>query len=376
MKGFLFKFKGFIYIAVVFLPLVAIYIYAPSHLPQSMDPVQPDSWTYICEGLKNSNLNTVEQAKILEKISNWVEQSIEPSVCASPTPWFKGRLVLPFLISLITILPQPILIILPSILIYLYISLIWYQLVAKKNTMYSFLVLLLPFLSTHLGWHLSLVLTDGPMMAGILTLLLLNEKAIVKEKFTYIWILAFVLANIWTLGSRQSWPYVLLINFYILFNSQNPTKEKYAKRKFFFALIIPISSLLILKNLNPRYPGNTLFNSALNSFISIWSDLWSMFKYFDAPGLFILFLLAVYSISQFKLKKVSFDFIVFLLLFIACSLSVAAAYWSNPVYGQNWRLHLPAIFFGLYVSTKNTSALSILHIGEKFIKKATRITDF
>jgi hypothetical protein len=358
----LFRFRIIAYLAVVTFPILVMYLYAPKHFSPTMDPLQSDSWVYICQGLKNSNLNSNNQLIVIEKLSKWVQQTIDPSTCSNGSPWFAGRIVLPFLISVSTFTANPILVYFPTLLIYAYICFAWFILVGKKHDTFSMLILILPFLSTHIGWHLTLVLTDGPMIAGLLTLLLLHEKVFSKENFNKMWYLVFIFSNFWTLYSRQSWPYLIAINIYVLFKGSRISRGQEILPKIALIFGAPIFFLISANSSNPRYPGSTQINSLLSAARSLMSDTWSMITHFDIGGLIILMLLTYYFLYVVLQRVINFEFIVYLILNLLCSISVAAAYWSNPVYGQNWRLHLPAIFFGLYVASKQLGPLPIFKI--------------
>jgi hypothetical protein len=339
------------YILAVCSPLLILYLFAPQHFPQTMDPIQPDSWVYICSGIKSSNLDDSQKINLINSLSSWVQQNVEAKTCDQGAPWFKGRILLPWLISIFANFNSVILILLPAILIYIAICYVWYQLFKKLQSKYSLFLLLAPFLSTHIGWHLALVLSDGPMILGLLLLLLWGERDSFKSSHPLIWIEVCLLINLVTITSRQSWPFLLIFNYYITRNFR--INKKFQTNLIKYLLISsPIISIILLPTNNPRNPEVNLGDAIFSSLRSLFSDTWSMVKFFDIFGLIILYYLINFVYKQISSGNINFGVICFILLFFVCSLTVVAAYLSNPVFGQNWRLHLPAIMFGVYVLQK------------------------
>lgn len=339
------------YILAVTSPLLILYLFAPKHFPQTMDPIQPDSWVYICTGIKNSKLDDSQKINLINSLSSWVQQNVDAKTCEQGAPWFKGRIFLPWLISIFANLNEAILILIPTILIYTAICFVWYQLLKKSQSKYSIFLLIAPFLSPHIGWHLALVLTDAPMILGLLFLLWWGEKYSIKSSHPLIWIEVCLLINLLTITSRQAWPFLLIFNYYITRDFKIDKKINTILIKYLL-ISSPLTSIALLPTNNPRNPAVNLEDAIFSSVRSLLSDTWSMIKYFDIFGLLIIYLLFNFVYKQIVFRDINFDVLCFMLLFIVCSLTVAAAYLSNPVFGQNWRLHLPAIMFGIYILQK------------------------
>ena len=322
--------------------VIILYVLLPGHADIKRTAFQPDSINSVCMGLEMGHSNLDKTSKVESSISKYFGAKLQ---CPdSITPPYRTRLLLPALIALFSKVNLWWAVFIPSVIIYFLFGYIYYKLTKNFNLRqkYSFLVLLSPFLSIHLGWFFANIMTEGPValfLTGLAFFWLRGEEF--SNNFVS---LASLGLGIGAIYSKQVWPIVAVT--WIIIISQRDFSKKY---KYIFGTVAFFVAYAI--NYSTQLVGTRMYGSdfgawnqwsifqqpgkAVNGiFLGIRHDLLAPFMFFDIPFFLILFFLYL----LFKSNKVAGSVKILIAVYITWSTAtLAEVYLADGSYGQNWR---------------------------------------
>jgi hypothetical protein len=325
---------------------------------RTLSPVQPDSLLYICKGLSGGNLEPHQVSEILKNLNLYFQISTRSELQCGPTPGsFSGRLVLSFLIGIFAITGAWWAVLIPTILISNLCVYIWWLLtkewVASRGKP-GILLGILPWASPHIGFYVSLVLTEGPLILAVLLLLLQIRKA---QTNSWYW-LAVPITIAFGLMVRQSWPIFAIILATAL---TTLVKSIFQKTVVFSLGFIATASI---STLTPQLSETQIdflnFRSGISGLLlGIRHDFLHIFEFIDLPAVALLYLL----IFNGRRKLSSVQKITAIGLMSFSSFTCYAVYLGDGSYGQNWRYFAPTflvlVAFFMAPSSSDTKKLRV-----------------
>jgi hypothetical protein len=300
------------------------------------------------------NMFNASDAKIAEALLNIEKHfyNVDFDLACSPeiTPPYRVRLLLPFLMGLTSLIGPWWTLFIPSVLIYLAIGFLTWNLVKQiPNPNWKVKGLaLLPFLSPHIGWFLANVMTEGPVVLtsmGILSVLYSRRKF--SRAFLTIGVM---LLAILCLISKQSWPIVMIL-LAISFQSIYPNLKKWNTYVLGFLASISISELIkviaqdIYGNDFGKWNDTAVFLDPANALTGVAKglshDMLHLFEFADVFGLVGISLAVAFVFGH----RLNIHYRVLLLICFAWGFAtVGSVYLADGSYGQNWRFFVFANF--------------------------------
>jgi multisubunit Na+/H+ antiporter MnhG subunit len=328
-----------------------LYFFLPGRVPVTLTAFQPDSINSVCMALNMFNASDVKIAEALLNIERHF-YNVDFDLACSPeiTPPYRVRLLLPFLMGLASLIGPWWTLFIPSVLIYLAIGFLTWNLVKQiPNPNWKVKGLaLLPFLSPHIGWFLANIMTEGPVVLacmGILSLLYSRRKTS-KVLLTS----GVLLLAVFCLLSKQSWPIVMIL-LAIAFQRIYPNIKNTAA--YILGLIVSISISELIKGIARDVYGNdfgkwndtAVFLDPVNALIGVAKglshDFLHLFKFADIFGLVGISLAVAFVFGH----QINVHFRVLLLICFAWGFAtVGSVYLADGSYGQNWRFFVFANF--------------------------------
>jgi len=266
------------------------------------------------------------------------------------TPPYRVRLLLPFLMGFFSLFGPWWTILIPSIIIYLSIGLLTWNLIKLiPNQSWKLKTLaLLPFLSPHIGWFLANIMTEGPVILaclGILNLLYAPRKFSRKYLMAGVLLLAIL-----CLLSKQSWPIVMIL-IAISFQRIYPEMAKIVTYTLGFIISYSVSELvkIIARGIYGKdfgkWKDDAIFLDPTNALVGIKKgishDFLHLFEFYDIFGLVGISLAVSFAFA----KRINLHYRVLLLVSFAWGFAtVGSVYLADSSYGQNWRFFVFANF--------------------------------
>lgn len=343
-------------LAVQISTIFLLYFFLPGRVPVTLTAFQPDSINSVCMAM---NMFNASDAKIADALLNIEEHfyNVDFDLACSPeiTPPYRVRLLLPFLMGLTSLIGPWWTLFIPSVLIYLGIGFLTWNLVKQiPNPNWKVKGLaLLPFLSPHIGWFLANIMTEGPVVLGCIGILsLLYSRR--KSSRTYLTV-GVLLLSVLCLLSKQSWP-IVMIMLAISFQRIYPEFKKFIT--YFLGLFISISVSELIKALARHIYGSdfgkwndtAIFLDPENALVGVVKglshDFLHLFEFADVFGLFGISLAVAFVFSHYI--SVHFRFLL-LICFAWGFATVGSVYLADGSYGQNWRFFVFANFLAFPV---------------------------
>jgi hypothetical protein len=328
-----------------------LYFVVKGNFGRTLSPVQPDSLLYICKGLNGANLNPNEVSKILEKLDLYFRISTSSELQCGPIPGsFSGRLALSFLIGIFALTGVWWAVLIPTILISMLCVYVWWLLTREwviSRGLPGILLGILPWTSPHLGFYVSLVLTEGPLILTILLLLLQIRKA---QNNSWYW-LALPITISAGLVVRQSWPIFAII----LATALTTLARSSIQRIVLFLLgLIVIASL---SRLTPQLSQTNIdflnvSGGITGLLLGLRHDFLHIIEFIDLPAVVLVCLL----IFKGRRKLSSVQKITAIGLMLFSGFTCYAVYLGDGSYGQNWRYFAPTfmVLLAFYMAPQNS----------------------
>jgi hypothetical protein len=328
-----------------------LYFVVKGNLGRTLSPVQPDSLLYICKGLNGANLNQTEVSEILNKLDLYFRISTSNELLCGPIPGsFSGRLALSFLIGIFALTGAWWAVLFPTILVSFSCVYVWWLLTREwvsSRGIPGILLGVLPWTSPHLGFYVSLVLTEGPLILVILLLLLQIRKA---QANSLNWLAVPLIISI-GLTVRQSWPIFAII----LATALTTLVKSSLQRVVVFSLAsVAIASLSTLtpQLSETRIDFLNIRDGISGLFLGLRHDFLHIFEFADVPAVVLVCLL----IFKGRRKLSSVQKITVLALMCFSAFTCYAVYLGDGSYGQNWRYFAPTflVLIAFYMAPQNS----------------------
>jgi len=335
-----------------------LYVYLPGRVSMTLTAFQPDSINSLCMGITRFQQDLEGVNRILGSISKTFYGSGFNLACANDlTPPYRTRLVLSFLIGIFSILGPWWFVLLPSILIYFAIGLVYWLIISKyfKSINYMSLIWYLPFFSPHIGWFLANVMTEGPLLLFLLLITYITYVRRIKNQNLELAIV--LLLSVLSLLSKQSWPLVTVVF------------AAYLIRRFarFSAPVIYATTLLFSLAVSSlaKALGSSMYGKDFGKwndlaifenpgeaikgvFLGLRADTVHLFAFgdiFGVVGICMAIWIIVFKVRQLEIK-------ITLLCATGWGLAtIGSVYLADGSYGQNWRFMVFAfvLAFPLYL---------------------------
>lgn len=318
----------------------------------TFSPIQPDSVAYICKGFSWSSLPSDQQAELLSQIrksfnADYLSCNVEPD-------FYKPRLLLSFLISIVVISKIWWFVFLPTLFFHFISLMLWYQLTkswASSQGVLKFVFALSPWLSPFVAGHSLLVLTEGPLLTFALLMFYLAATRLNKKAF----IVLIVACDIGGMLTRQSWLIFAFLTWYVLISKHHPVKRS-TSGVYLFSAAFAFGGINKLISSGTDYIAisdgiNMKFIEGIC--LGIAHDFSNAFRNFDLMGIFVCLI-----VLFFPLFSRDFTRSLLILGLNAYSFAlVGLVYVKESVFGQNWRYFLPATFLGVLLIIRHPESL-------------------
>lgn len=337
--------KNFYLLALITVQSVVIstlYLVIRGKFGRTLSPIQPDSLLYICKGLKSSNLSPAVVDSFLSMINKYFDISTGSNLeCGTAPGSYSGRVVLPTLIGIFAKTGVWWSVFLPSIIISLLVVITWWFLTKEwvsTHGISGLLVGLLPWLSPHIGFYVSLVLTEGPLILLILILLLELKRVQTDPKFWFT-IPPTIIAGLYV---RQSWPIFALI---LGAGVSSFAKSKLTRFGFYSLSFMSVAIFsLTIPQLNDTQINFFNVKVGFTGLIKgVSHDFWHLFQFGDLPALTLLLLL----LFKRPVLHSGLQRLTVLGLFLFSCFTCYSVYLGDGSYGQNWRYFAPTFLVTL-----------------------------
>jgi hypothetical protein len=306
------------------------------------------------------NMFNASDAKIAEALLNIEKHfyNVDFDLACSPeiTPPYRVRLLLPFLMGLASLIGPWWTLFIPSVLIYLAIGFLTWNLVKQiPNPNWKVKGLaLLPFLSPHIGWFLANIMTEGPVILaclGILSLLYSSRKT-----SKVLLIFGVLLLAVLCLLSKQSWPIVMI---FLAISFQRIYPEVKMVITYFLGLIISISVSELIKALARHIYGSdfgkwsdtAIFLDPENALVGVVKglshDFLHLFEFADFFGL--VGISVAVAVTFTRHINVHFRTLLLVCFGWGCA-TVGSVYLADGSFGQNWRFFVFANFLAIPIA--------------------------
>lgn len=358
------KHRWILILSLQLLAVLALYAVLPGHVNTERTAFQPDSINSVCMSFKSLKTNPEQAALVLQGIQNYFKT--QTSCSDSITPPYRTRLLLPILIGIFSKLGRWWTVMLPSIFIFFGVGFLYCRLTNQYSLSdrFQLLLLLLPFLSLHIGWFFADIMTEG-----LVTLFLLGMAFFwLSEKRTSV---IFTSVSSFLLGTgaiftKQVWPIVIAVWIVIIWQRAVTTRLRLALSATATITGYCLSYLVqvIGGNLygSDSGPWNQLsvlkhpFLALHGITLGISHDFMNSIKFFD-PAFFII-LYCTYLL--FRSKKVSGPIKMLMTVSLLWGFgAVGEVYLADGSYGQNWRFFSFALIFVIPILLKTETPIQL-----------------
>ena len=317
----------------------------------TFSPLQPDSTQYVCRGIQMANVDTQVANSLLAKLTNNFRNPSEvPLSCGAPSLLYESRVLLPFLISISTVFESLWALFIPTFAFAAASIIMWWKLTKSYvRSLSALLLAIAPWLSPHFGGHVFLVLTEGPLIFLMLSILILTNSRISN----HVYFLLLLLTSCLGIVNRQSWPIFAIVLAFSVTTRFQVYKNVRILLVFITAFLYSfiLNELLtnsISQSINPSKTPDAIsgvFNGLAGDFVHV-------IQFVDLPGVLVLFIMGIllFKVHDFKVQ------ITFLLLLLVSLYSQGAIYLYDNSFSQNWRYYLPNAFFAVFIYLRNTAA--------------------
>ena len=339
-----------------------LFIWLPGRVPLTQTAFQPDSINSLCMGISRFQPNLDSINHILDSISKqFYPDGYNLACSADLTPPYRTRLFLSFLIGLFSILSPWWFVLLPSILIYLAIGILYWSVVNKyhKSLTVKNLIWYVPFFSPHIAWFLANVMTEGPLLLFLFLISYITYVKHIQKRSTEFLVVGILSAL--CLATKQSWPLVtFVLASYFIKRFENSKKINL----YIFSFGASLLGSMFIRRIGEFLYGNDF--GEWNDFgiffdpvgatrgvqLGIRYDTIHLFAFWDLFG--IVGICGAIWIIGFGVRNRQIK----LTLIVAAAWGFAtmgSVYLADGSFGQNWRFLVFASFlaFPLYLIDKN-----------------------
>jgi hypothetical protein len=336
----------FLLVFVFLFYVVLLYGLIRGNYGPTFSPLQPDSTQYICRGIEMARTLPTKANTILAQLTNEFRSPSDAALTCGPTSLlYESRVLLPFLISLTTIFDNLWLLFLPTLIFAGGSLFLWWKLTERYVIAWGvpgIIVGIAPWLSPHFGGHVFLVLTEGPLIFLLLSILFCTNKHITNSVY---FIILFLISCLGILN-RQSWPILAIFLAYSLIAHFDIKKNL----KIFFVFLATfiycfIQNTMLTNSISQSIDPSNASAALYGVIMGLFGDSVHVFKFVDLPGILVLCIMGIVflKVRDFKVQIAS------VLLFLVSLYSQGAIYLFDNSFSQNWRYYLPNSLFAIYV---------------------------
>lgn len=340
------KAYGFSMLAIFIINTSLLYLAIGGRMGATFSPVQPDSVLYICRGLELGNLSSAQISHLIDSLNaNFRSPESLIQACGEMPDHLKSRFLLPFLIALFSLTNNAWFLVLPTILISACAHFLWWKITRASVEVHGVIGLLIglsPWLSPHFGGHVSLVLTEGPLLLILLAILYLKQSNIEIRLYLLLTLCCVILGIL----NRQSWPILAIFVAYSITSRLGITSKLRSIQVYFFSTLVSfVLGSALTKSTSYSIAPNQLDEALIGVAKGILGDLIHLLKFLDLPG-------AIVIIAMIFLIAKNYQFLTLLpnvALLIVSIYSQGGIYLFDGSFSQNWRYYMPNGFFAIYI---------------------------
>jgi hypothetical protein len=341
------KFAYSFFLVFIFLfYVVLLYGLIQGNYGPTFSPLQPDSTQYICRGIEMAKALSLNTNSILAQLSSEFRSPADAVLTCGPTSLlYESRVLLPFLISLTTLFDNLWLLFLPTLIFAGGSLFLWWKLTERYVMGWGvpgIIVGVAPWLSPHFGGHVFLVLTEGPLVFLLLSILICTNKHIMSPVY---FLVLFVISCLGVLN-RQSWPILAIFLAYSLVTRFDIKKNLKILLVFLASFIFCfIQNNLLTNSISQSIDPFNAPAAFYGILMGLLGDFIHVLRFVDLPGILVLCIMGMVFLKVRDLKVQ----IASVLLLLVSLYSQGAIYLFDSSFSQNWRYYLPNGFFAIYV---------------------------